>query len=139
MNGLRTGELATQAHVHVETLRFYERRGLLPEPPRRGSYRAYPPEAVERVRFIKRAQELGFTLSEIKQLLELGTDEQTTCADVKQRAQAKIADVREKRRDLQRMEQALVKLAAACPGKGSVDDCPILGLIEFEKANNGAF
>ena len=86
MSPLRSGELAKQAGVNVETLRVYERKGILPQPPRRASgYREYPPDAVDRIRFIKRAQELGFTLKEIKELLELGADPQTTCADLRAR------------------------------------------------------
>ncbi len=130
---LRTGDLAEQAQVNVESLRFYERKGLLPEPPRRASgYRAYPPEAVERIRFIKRAQELGFSLAEIKELLELRVDPGMTCADVRERAEAKIEDIEQKIRDLQAMRRALRKLAEACPGSGSIDGCPILGLVRFE-------
>lgn len=130
MADLRTGQLAGEAGVNVETLRFYERKGLLPEPPRRGAgYRAYPPETVERIRFIKRAQALGFTLAEIRELLELGTDDRTTCADVKQRAEAKIDEVQCKIADLNAMKKALGRLAEACPGTGPTDRCPILGLV----------
>lgn len=134
MASLRTGELAQLAAVNVETLRFYERRGLLPEPPRRASgYREYPPEAVERIGFIKRAQELGFSLNEIKELLSLKVDPDTTCAYVRDRTQDKIADVKQKIRDLRQVEKALVRLAAACPGRGSADACPILDLVRFEQ------
>jgi MerR family mercuric resistance operon transcriptional regulator len=130
---LRSGELARRAGVNVETLRFYERRGLLPEPPRRPSgYREYPEDAVERILFIKRAQELGFSLGEIQQLLELRVDPDTSCADVRDRAEAKITDVRQKIRDLRRMERALRRLADACPGEGSTDGCPILDLVHLE-------
>lgn len=79
---LRTGELARQAGVNVETLRFYERKGLLPAPPRRASgYREYPAEAVGLVRFIRRAKELGFSLREIKELLNIRAGPRATCAD----------------------------------------------------------
>lgn len=136
MTSLRSGELADRAAVNVETLRFYERRGLLPEPPRRKSgYREYPPETVERIRFIKRAQELGFSLNEIKELLELKVDPYTSCADVRDRARDKIADVKQKIRDLQRVQRALTRLADACPGEGSTEGCPILNLVRFEQSH----
>ena len=133
MNSLKTGELAKQAGVNVETLRFYEREGLLPEPPRRASgYREYPPDTVQRIRFIQRAKELGFTLREIKGLLELRVDPETTCAEVKEHAAEKIADVKQKISDLKRIERALNKLMNTCRGSGPIDDCPILKHLEKE-------
>ncbi len=119
MNSLKTGELAKQAEVNVETLRFYEREGLLAEPPRRASgYREYPPDTVQRIRFIQRAKELGFTLRQIKGLLELRVDPDTTCAEVKEQAAKKIADVKQKISDLKRIERALNKLIHTCRGSG---------------------
>ncbi len=133
MKTLKTGELAKQAGVNVETLRFYEREGLLPEPPRRASgYREYPPDTVQRIRFIQRAKELGFTLREIKGLLELRVDPETTCAEVKEHAAEKIADVKQKISDLKRIERALNKLMNTCRGSGPIDDCPILKHLEKE-------
>ncbi len=133
MKTLKTGELAKQAGVNVETLRFYEREGLLAEPPRRASgYREYPPDTVQRIRFIQRAKELGFTLREIKGLLELRVDPETTCAEVKQQAAEKIADVKQKISDLRRIERALNKLLKTCRGSGPIDDCPILKHLEKE-------
>ncbi|MCZ7624583.1 MAG: heavy metal-responsive transcriptional regulator [Candidatus Methylomirabilota bacterium] len=127
MQTLTIGQLAKQAHVHIETIRYYERRRLIPEPPRRESgYRQYPLEAVERIRFIRRAQELGFSLKEIVELLSLRIDPETTSADIKRRAQAKIADIDAKVRDLEQMKTALMKLAAACRGRGPTSECPIL-------------
>ena len=93
MNGLTVGEVAAHANVHIETLRYYERRGLLAKPPRSTSnYRHYPRGAVRRVRFIKRAQELGFSLKEIKELLVLRAAPRSRCADVRERATTKIHD-----------------------------------------------
>ena len=133
MNSLKTGELAKQAEVNVETLRFYEREGLLAEPPRRASgYREYPPDTVQRIRFIQRAKELGFTLRQIKRLLELRVDPDTTCAEVKEQAAKKIADVKQKISDLKRIERALNKLIHTCRGSGPIDDCPILKHLEKE-------
>ncbi len=131
MNSLKTGELAKQAEVNVETLRFYERKGLLPEPPRLTSgYREYPPDTVERIRFIQRAKELGFTLREIKGLLELRVDPDTTCSQVREQAAEKIADVKQKISDLKKIERALNKLMNSCRGSGPVDGCPILRHLE---------
>jgi len=131
MEFLKTGELAERAGVHVETLRFYERRGLLSEPPRRASgYRAYAEESVRRIRFIKRAQDLGFSLKEIGELLALRVEPTVTCAEVRAKAAAKVADVRQKIADLQAIEQALQTLTASCSGQGPVTDCPILDHLE---------
>lgn len=127
MTSFTIGQLAKKAHVHVETLRYYERRGLLPEPPRSESgYRQYSADAVLRIQFIKHAKELGFSLKETMELLSLRVDPETTCADVKSRAEAKIFDIDEKIRNLQRMKKALTKLAAECTGSGPGSECPIL-------------
>lgn len=127
MKGLTIGQLAKEAGVKIETVRYYERRGLVPEPPRRESgYRQYPEGAIARIQFIKRAQELGFSLKEILELLSLRVDRQTTCGNVKQRAEAKISDIERKMADLKRMEQALVKVTNACSGRGPTSECPIL-------------
>ena len=130
---LLPSELARQAGVNIETLRFYEKKGLLPPPPRRSTgYRAYPEESVRLLRFIKRAQELGFTLAEIRELLTLRVHPGTTSADVRARADSKLADVREKIRDLKAIERALGKLTACCSGEGPLSDCPILHHLETE-------
>lgn len=127
MRPLTIGQVARQAGVGVETVRFYEREGLLDEPARRPSgYRQYEGDIIARLLFIRRAKELGFTLNEIKELLSLRPDPSTSCADVKLRAQAKIEDIEEKIRTLQRMKKALVKLTQACSGRGPTSECPIL-------------
>jgi MerR family mercuric resistance operon transcriptional regulator len=127
MEHLKTGELAKRARVNVETLRFYEREGLMPEPPRRRSgYREYPAESVQRIRFIKRAQELGFSLREVRELLALRVEPGTTCADVRHKAQAKVTEVRQKIADLKAIERVLKTLTARCSGEGPLSDCPIL-------------
>ena len=103
------------------------------DPPRRRSgYRQYPPESVARVRFIRRAKELGFTLSEINDLLELRVDPEKSCADVRAAAKAKMADVEAKMDDLERIKSALARLARACRGKGPTSECPILDALEGE-------
>ena len=128
MEHLTTGQLAQKAHVNVETIRYYERRRLLPEPPRRESgYRQYSQEDVTRIRFIRRAQELGFSLTEISELLDLRVNTTHTCQDVKRRTEIKIIDIEQKIDTLQQMKQALVKLAAICQGGESpTTECPIL-------------
>ena len=124
---LTTSQLAHKAGVNVETLRYYERRGLLPEPPRRASgYRQYSQDDVARLQFIKRAKELGFTLQEVQELLDLRVDPDTPCAMVKRRADLKIIDIEAKLQSLKRIKKALNKLAATCSGRGPVGDCPIL-------------
>lgn len=133
MEGLKVGEVAKQAGVNLQTVRYYERRGLLPRPPRTGSnYRAYPEDAVRRVQFIKRAQELGFTLQEINELLSLRAAPQTRCADVRRRAQTKLRDIDDRVRTLQAMRKALTKLIGECSGKGPVTQCPILEALDSE-------
>ncbi len=129
---LTIGRLASAAGVGVETIRFYEREGLLPKPPRKRSsgYRQYPPDAVARVMFIRRAKDLGFTLKGVSELLELRVDPDKSCADVRALAKAKLVDVEEKMADLTRIKGALERLAKACRGKGPTSECPILDAIE---------
>lgn len=103
----------------------------MPRPPRRASgYRKYADDAVARLLFIRHAKELGFNLKDIKGLLALRVTPGTTCTDVRKRAEAKLADVRVKLEMLQRMESALVKLTAACRGRGPTSACPILDALE---------
>jgi Hg(II)-responsive transcriptional regulator len=127
MAALRTGELARRAGVNVETLRFYERQGLLPVPPRLASgYREYPPEAVELVRFIKRAQELGFSLREIKELLALREVPQATCGDMVFLARRKVEEIDARIDDLRAMRAALTRLLQGCTDTTPVAQCPII-------------
>jgi MerR family mercuric resistance operon transcriptional regulator len=134
MERLTIGELAKRGGVNLETIRYYERRGLLPKPPRSPSgYRMFSSDSVRRVRFIKRAQELGFSLKEIKELLALRVTPGTTGADVRRRAEAKIADIEEKVQHLRAMKKALTGLTAACCGDGSISECPILESLSLEK------
>jgi MerR family mercuric resistance operon transcriptional regulator len=138
MEALTIGQLAKQAGVGVETIRFYEREGLLSEPERRPSgYRQYPHEVVRRVRFIRHAKELGFTLKEIQELLELRVDPQSSCADVRRRASDKIADIEGRIASLERMRKALESLARKCRGRGPTTDCPILEELDREEVRDG--
>ena len=131
---LTIGRVARLAGVGVETVRFYERERLLQEPERRQSgYRQCGEEVVPRLRFIRRAKELGFSLAEIRELLSLRDDPDATAADVRRRAQAKIAEIEAKVRDLQRMKKALLTLAAACSGHGPVGSCPIIEALDRSK------
>ncbi len=137
MDGVTIGQLAKEAGVGVETIRFYEREGLLTQPVRRHSrYRQYPAEAIARVRFIRRAKDLGFTLREITELLELRVDPKKSCADVRALAKAKIADVDAKLADLTRIKLALETLSRACRGKGPTSECPILDSIVAAEAQH---
>lgn len=131
MNLLKSGTLAKQANVNPETLRYYEREGLLPKPKRtEAGYRLYAEEDVKRVRFIKKAQELGFSLKEIKDLLALKVDASQSASQVKQLAEHKIQTIEAKIQSLQAMKSILSELAEACSGKGSVDHCPILNCLD---------
>src|SRR5712664_1058732 len=107
MEGLKTAQLANEGGVNIETIRYYERHGLLPKPPRtRSGYRVFSNDAVTRLRFIKRSQELGFSLKEVKELLTLRVRQGSGCADVRQKAEAKIVDVDGKIRHLLEIKKA---------------------------------
>lgn len=136
MSTLSTGELAEQADVNIETVRYYERRGLLPEPPRNGAgHRRYEWEHVHRLRFIRRAQQLGFSLEEIDELLSLRAEPDVPNLEVKRRTGAKIEEVAEKIRDLKRIKATLEELYDACDGEGTTSECPILHAMEAPKKN----
>ena len=131
MHELTRGDVAEQAAVHVETLRYYERRGLIPKPRRTATnYRIYSRDTIRLVRFVKRAQELGFALDEIKELLSLRATPGARCVDVRSRAEAKMRDIDEKMRVLRR---ALSTLIDECGGERPVSDCPILEALATER------
>ena len=133
MSTLTIGAVAKAAGVGVETIRFYEREGLITEPQRRPSgYREYSMDAVRRIRFIRSAKDLGFTLKEIGELLSLRVDPSTSCAEVRSLARTKITDVEQRIATLERIKAALVELAHACRGRGPTSECPILDAIEKE-------
>lgn len=124
---LTIGGVARRARVNIDTLRYYERRGLVAKPPRTESnYRLYDEEAVRRVRFIKNAQGLGFSLEEITELLSLKAAPGSRCADVRERAERKIGEIDEKLRSLKVMRRNLSRLVAECKGERPVSECPIL-------------
>ncbi|MGK7312923.1 MAG: MerR family transcriptional regulator [Candidatus Longimicrobiales bacterium M2_2A_002] len=125
------GELADASGVGVETVRFYEREGLLPEPPRTGGgYRVYDADAVRRVRFILRAKELGFTLAETKELLDLRVTDPAACGDVEATARAKITDIEARIQELERIRAVLGDLVRACAANEQTGECPILDALE---------
>ena len=126
MNAIGIGEMARRSGVGRETIRFYERESLLPPPPRTASnYRRYPPQALDRLRFIRRAKELGFTLDEIRELLSL-QDADGDRAAAKRLAAEKLKEIRARIRQLRRMESVLSALDAQCSGHGPAHACPIL-------------
>lgn len=134
VNLLSIGQVARNTGVSVETVRFYEKQGLI-EPPRRtaAGYRQYPPGTVRRVRFIQRAKDVGFTLKEIGELLALRRKPGTSCADVKLRATRKIELIDQRIRDLTEIRDALTRMAIKCSGRGALSDCPILEELETER------
>ena len=128
---MRTSELAARAAVNPQTLRYYERRGLLAAPDRSASgYRSYPPDALRRVRFIKRAQELGFTLTEVETLLDLSGGGPDSCDAVRALAREKIGDLRKRIADLQALQAGLTRLVATCELPRAQRECPILQEID---------
>ncbi len=134
MHDLTIGQLAKQAQVGVETIRYYERRGLLPTPVRRESgYWQYTLQDVAYLQFIRRAKLLGFSLTEIADLLALRIDPQTTCEDVRKRAERKMADVEAKIQALERIKGALQQLVTLCSGQGPTSECPILEALHAPK------
>lgn len=121
---LTIGHIARAAGVNVETIRYYQRVGILIEPakPIEG-YRIYPSETVNRIRFIKRAQQLGFSLQEITELLELGDGH---CDDVRHRAEEKRTIINQQIKDLQKLQETLDTLIQACQCDGDTSHCPIV-------------
>ncbi len=129
--GMRTGEVADQAGVNPQTLRYYERRGLLPEPPRRESgYRMYGHDAVRIVRFVKRAQELGFSLDEVESLLELAEGGPDCCDAAQRLAQQRMAELDRRIADLRAMRDSLARLVATCAMPRAERECPLVQSIE---------
>lgn len=126
VRGLRRGALARRTGCNLETVRYYEKIGLLPEPPRTAAgYRAYSEGDVRRLRFILRGRELGFSIDEMRGLLMLVDGGKETCAEVKARTERHLADVRAKIADLKRVEKVLAATAAKCTG-AEVPECPVL-------------
>ena len=124
---MNIGTVAKAVGVNAQTLRFYERQGLIDSPPRTSSgYRQYSDDYVHRLRFIIKAKKLGFSLKEIEVLLSLKVDPKSNCGDVKEKAMNKISDIESKLVTLKRMKRVLIKLAERCDSKNTTEDCPIL-------------
>lgn len=128
---MTVGELAREVRVNLATIRYYEKRGLLPRPERLASgYRCYTEEALRRIRFIKRAQVLGFTLREIEALLAWRATPGVTCADIRLQAEEKIANLERKIQSLTAIKKALVSVTATCDGNSPVAECNIVASLE---------
>jgi MerR family copper efflux transcriptional regulator len=129
---MKISTVAKQAGVGVETIRFYERKALITQPPKPsdGGFRRYPAATVERVRFIRQAQSLGFSLKEIGELLALKAEPSADCGDIRARALAKRQAVDRKIEQLAHIRAALDTLIAACPGRGALWSCSILGALD---------
>lgn len=135
---LSIGQVAKEAGIGVETVRFYEREGLLPAPQRRPSgYRQYPSDTARRIRFVQAAKGLGFTLKEIRELLSLRVTAGKSCADVRDLTHQKLAKVDAKLVELQRVRAALARLANTCIGTGPTSECPLLDALDSEGDAHG--
>ena len=131
---MKIGELAQKAEVNIDTVRYYERQGLLPEPQRlRSGYREYAAEDVSRLRFVRRAKALGFTLQEIRDLLELSSHREEDMAGMKSAAMEKLANVEAKLAELTRIRDGLEVVIASCPGHGALEQCPILNALAEDR------
>jgi MerR family mercuric resistance operon transcriptional regulator len=132
---MRRGELAQRSGCNIETVRFYEKQGLLPAPPRSaGGHRDYAPEHLKRLIFVRRSRELGFTLEEVRRLLSLVDGSNWTCAEVRAMTLEHLADVRRKIADLQKLVKVLEDMAAQCEG-GLVPECPVVDALSSVSAD----
>jgi len=132
---MQIGQLAQRADVPIDTVRYYERHGILPAPARQASgYRLYGDDDVARLRFVRRAKALGFTLAEIRELLALSGRRADDMAGLKAAATEKLGDVEHKLEELTRIRDGLQALVASCPGHGPLDHCPILAALAEEGA-----
>jgi len=133
MSGSTIGKVAKKSGVGVETVRFYERLGLIEQPPRSdGGYRKYPEETVVRIQFIKQAKRLGFTLKEIGELLMLQKSADISCGDFQRRAESKLVDVKNRIEELERIRDVLNSLIQSCSMEKSTEECPILNVMKGE-------
>lgn len=132
---MRIGDAARLAGVGVETIRFYERKGLIPQPgkPQHGGYRRYPNDTIQAIRFIRQAQDLGFSLKEISGLLDIRDDPDGDCEDVQRRARQKLTEVDYKIAQLQKIGGALRGIITSCPSRGGLDGCTIMAALGSPK------
>ena len=130
---LTIGALAARAGINLQTVRYYEREGLIPPPPRKSSgHRAYSPDALRRLRFIRHTQQLGFSLKEIRELLSLRLEPDEPCLNVIRQIEARTADVEQKIAQLRAIRDALIRLSQSCDGSCPVSECPILENLDAE-------
>ena len=135
-SSLTIGAVARRVGVAIDTIRYYEREGLLPEPLRRASgYRSYGEGTITQLRFIRRAKDLGFTLDEIRELLALSADRQRGVKAVKRRAEKRLAAIDQRIAELQRVRDGLAELVASCPGHGKPEQCPILRALSGDEVS----
>jgi MerR family copper efflux transcriptional regulator len=134
---LTIARAAREAGVNIETVRFYERRGLIERPPKGEGYRVYSPDHVARIRFIKEAQQIGFSLAEAKELLALRADPNADCSAIQRQAIAKQQEVRRKIEQLREIDAALETLIAACPGQGALQCCSIIDALNHRPGTSG--
>jgi Hg(II)-responsive transcriptional regulator len=136
---LRIGEVAARAGVNIQTLRYYERRGLLEVPQRTASgYREYPAETVRLIRFVKRAQDLGFTLKEVEELIALRDAKGRKRSEVRSLAEAKMRDIDKKLAQLQAMRSALFTMVESCACRDGRPTCPILEALDDAQSNHAS-
>lgn len=132
---MKIGELAKRCDVNIDTIRYYERHGLLPVPVRLASgYRRYQSADMVRLRFVRRAKKLGFTLDEIRELLALSDQRDDDMGELKQAAAAKLVDIETRLAELTRVRDGLQTLVDACPGHGALTGCPILDALASDKS-----
>ena len=134
---LTIGKVAGRVGIGIATIRYYERRELIPRPPRSpAGYRLYPASTLQRLRFIRRAKELGFSLKEIKELLVLQEDPNATCGDVMERARRKLSDIDQRIEDLEKIRHTLKKLTDACARDRGSAECPIIQAISGDRSGH---
>jgi MerR family mercuric resistance operon transcriptional regulator len=130
------GELSRRTGCNIETIRYYERIGLIPAPARRGRYRSYDPEDAGRLGFVRRARELGFTLGDVRALLGLAASGPAACADARDLAALHLKQIRERITDLKRMERVLADAVRACDA-GHDAGCPLIDTLSAERVRSG--
>lgn len=134
VDGVSVGELSRLTGVNIETIRYYEKIGMLPPPLRtEGGHRVYGPKETRILVFIRRGRELGFTLDEIRVLIHLGEPGKASCAEVREIARHRLEDIRAKIDDLVKLERLLSKTVAQCSGE-EVPDCPVLDILDVQRA-----
>ena len=137
-SGMQIGQLSKKTGCNIETIRYYEKRGLLPSPPRTaGGYRLYDPDHLKRLTFVMRSRDLGFSMAEIEKLLSLVDEHQLTCHDMHQQTLAHVGDIQSKIADLKRLERVLTEIASKC-SDGTVPECPIIDAL-YEPLDRESF